>query len=386
MKKITILLAALAPLIAAAKPISAMSKDDVAVLDESRWGNAIITGGPALKTAGDILRKVDTITALLKACTDQNALIDPEKSDLLKRLLEALTVPIATTEAFEEKDARGREYVRGIERANRLVIMSQSIGKMNKKTLRWLINDIISFQIVERRYRWRSAFTTLEAWNMSERYYRPIDLGYEKFMNAVDTLIIKNTGQDISGSELMMLSGLDKFARDDGRASPWVQADARLVDRYLRILNTDARKLFSDYIKHLKESSANTLAALDAEHTFFEEYAIKMYPKDRENFANFYKEWARFLEKLDERVVKESEVMIAKAEDKSGEVGKLRYCAGFSPHGAFKAVGAIPSNGCPEYKDRIASIFEKCRARYLNHLDALRRRHPDDKRIPKGWQ
>lgn len=386
MKKITIVLAAFVPAIIGAKPFSALPPEDVKVLDESRWGNAINMGGPSMKAADDILRKVNRITELLKTCTNDGALIDPEKGNLLQQLLESLTVPIATADSFDENDARGDSYRRGIERANRLVIMSQSIGKMSKKTLRWLINDVISFKLVERRFKWKRAIETFESWEMSARCYRKIDLGYEKFMNGIDTMIFNKSGEDVTGSEAMMAAGLGDFVKDDGKPAAWLDTEARLVDRYLAVMNKEEQGVFADYVKKIKDTSSTTLAALEAEHSFFEEYAIKLYPKDRETFARFYAEWSRFLDCLDERLVKESEKLIAQADDESGEVGKLRHCSGFSPHGAFLIAGSVQSSGCPGYTRRIRRIFEECRSRYLKHLEALRRRNPDDARIPKGWQ
>ena len=123
MKKIMIALAALVPAIVAAKPFSALPPEDVKVLDETRWGNSLNMGGPSMKAADDIIRKVNRITSLLKSCTNDGALVDPEKGNLLQQLLESLTVPIATSDAFDENDKRGDSYRRGIERANRLVIM-----------------------------------------------------------------------------------------------------------------------------------------------------------------------------------------------------------------------------------------------------------------------
>ena len=182
------------------------------------------------------------------------------------------------------------------------------------------------------------------------------------------------------------VSGLKEFARDDGKPAAWLDGEARLVDRYLAVLNRDARSVFADYLKSIKEKSAATLAALDAEHNFFEDYAIKLYPKDRDIFARFYTEWSRFLDCLDKRLVKESEALVAKADDESSEVGKLRHCTGFSPYGAFMIAGPAQENCCPGYTRRIRRIFEECRFRYLKHLDALRKRNPYDTSIPKGWE
>jgi len=388
MKKILFAVAALMPILVLAKPFGAMSKEEINASDKERWGNRVSLSGQDAEEMDKLNKNLSNLTAKLNACTEMNAMLMMDRIELFKELQNTLAVQlVADNIGYLAKPDDPPHIQRGYERLNAFKVMLQAFERKSRTKLRILVTDIIGFQMIERRARWSSVQSYLENLKATEMF-RELDKAYESFMHNMDVMTLRNTGHDVTGTELLMVSKLDKFADDDCTPSAKLDGRARIVDRYLKVMNKEALELYLQYTGIIKTESADTLNSLAEDHNFYEEYALKLLPTDRRLVEDFFKAVAKFLDQVDNFLVKESEKITQKALDLTGEIGRLRFCTGFSPYKSFLEVGAIESNCCPGYTKRITAMLAKCKNRYMNYMKAMRERYKNypNMNIPDGWK
>ena len=387
MKKRWIAVIALMPVLVMAKPFGAMSEEEIKASDSSRWGNRVSLSGEPVEEMGRLTDNIRILSEKLKACTEEIVMLRPDKIDVLKELANTLAIQLVADNVGRLAKPDDPPHVqRGYERLNSFKVMLQALERKSRKKLRILVTDIIGFQMVERRSRWSSVQLRLDNLKTTS-LYRDLDTAFESFMNNVDKLTSGNIF-DVTGTEVMRVSKLDDFANADCKANHTLDGRSRVVDRYLLVMNRDALNAYQKYTATIKTESADTLSALAEDYEFYEKYALQLLPADRKLVEQFFKEVSQFLEHIDTFLVKESEKMLQKAQDKSTEVGQLRFCTGFASHRAFFAAGPVKDDCCQGYARRVRVMLEDCKKRYMKHLDLMRQRYGETrgKYIPKGWQ
>ena len=387
MKNTLIAIAAILPAVVLAKPFDTMSDEEVKASDKDRWGGRVSLAGESGEEMIKLIANLRTLTERLAACTDQGVLLQPSKLDVLKELSNTLAKQLVTDNVgFLPKPDDPPNFQRGYERLNAFKVMLQALERKSRMKLRILVTDVIGFQMVERRAKWSSVQSRLDGLKTTEMF-RELDTAHERFMHNVDLLVRRNV-TDVTGSELLMVSKLGKFTNKDCKSSPSLDGRARVVDRYLLVMNTGALNAYSKYTATIKMESSDALNALAEDHEFFQQYALKLLPADRKLVEDFFKAVSRFLDQVDNFVVKESDELIKNALDLTSEVGRLRFCTGFSPNKAFFAAGPAKDDGCQGYARRVRVMLEDCKKRYMQHIDSMRSRYNNnpDKHIPNGWQ
>ena len=387
MKKTLIFLVALLPAIVPAVPFDSLSHDAQAELLRQNWGNREFTMSPeAAKFVDEFLNQMQELNGLLEACRDRQVFIRPAAAkDALDKLERALRAVKKTTYGFDDKVEDVKRAL-GHRRANHLVGMTQVIDRTAKRDLAPVVDYVITYCLVQLYDQWKDCIRTEKRIKLTKKF-KEIDAGWLKFKNAVDTMSLRRTGQDVSGSELLMLSGLDKYFDSDLEIKSEFSFWVNIVDRY----NEEVFCICDEYrkrIKDLRESNLpNAIARFgEAYDGFQEEMAGKMYGQDRVIFDKYFMLWSTFFEDL-QKMLDESWEMIMEADDRSGtEVAQLRRCRqDFFPNGSFLLAG--PSNKISlNYKRRIRVIAEDLRKRYMKHLENLRKWYPNDPRIPKRWE
>ena len=387
MKNTLIAITAILPVIVLAKPFDTMSAEEIKAADKDRWGDRVSLAGKSGEELGRLIDNLRTLTERLAACSDEAVLLQPSKLDVLKELSNTLAKQLVTDNVglLPEPDDPPN-FQRGYERLNSFKVMLHALERKSRMKLRILVTDVIGFQMVERRAKWSSVQSRLDSLKTTEMF-RELDTAYESFMHNVDLLIRRNV-TDVTGSELLMVSKLGKFTNNDCKSSPSLDGRARVVDRYLLVMNSAALNTYNKYATTIKMESSDALNTLAEDHDFYQQYALKLLPADRKLVEKFFKEVSRFLDQIDNFVVKESEKLIKNALDLSSEVGRLRFCTGFSPNKAFFASGPAKDDGCQGYARRVRVMLEDCKKRYMQHLDSMRSRYNNnpDKHIPNGWQ
>jgi hypothetical protein len=388
MKKIMMSLVALVSAIVLADPIDSMSKKKVEELDNTNWGDKdyLLTPETAKFTTA-FLNQIYAIIAYLEASRDRKALSLPENSDsTLDRLVSALKVKMVTTKGkFNEQKMPGVDdkVILGNRRANMIDYMSELIGETANKDLCQLVDYVLTYQVVRLHDRWSFCFKVADTMKMSEKF-KIIDAGWLKFKNSIDTMNLRRI-KTISGSELLMTSGLNKFVRSDLTLNPAFAWLVRVTDRQNEVFSAQA--MFYSRIKKLKDTLPGIIEKLGKEYDDYQERAVWVHPNDRPAFDKYFKLWSIFLDDLG-KLVDDSWKMINDSSWAATEVGMLRKCRtnnDFSPAGAFAILGEANPNGMPNYQRRIQAILDDCRKRYIQHCENRRKWYPDDN-LPVRWE
>ena len=382
MKKIAIFLVALAPAMAPAQQIDTMSKKAVAAKDAENWysgGNSLAYMDATWKYYHQFVDKLVGMSTLLKRCVTEGALDVPDKEQPLEALLEEFSGLLETSITLN-KMGKGDSLQKGDKRALALLGMSKSINDISKKAPKLLVEGIIARRVVKHRYEWRMAAEVIVNFKMVSRFQK-IDECYGNFINGIETIINRKRKYSMHGSMLMMMVGFNDFVQKDLRLRPELEADVRVLDRYLALMEKSKLNDFKESIKKVKEDSANALWMLNKEHDLYEERAIEIYPDDRKMFEDFFKNWVLFLNKVDE-CVKECEEMIADADNTSNDVGKLRHMTGFHPNRSFNLLGRSDNNA-PEYRWIIRALLQDCKLKFLKNAERHRGEYSND--VPTAW-
>lgn len=393
MRKILFAVLAAAPaLVHARTPFSTMSAEDVKAADSERWGNQISMSGPVADEFMEMEARLVKLTEKMKAFCKEHAVIQAERTDIVFALVNALQQPLVSVSAAKSgklpTSGMDEPSRRGYERFNAFKAMALSIDRKSRKKIRLLVMDIVASRQIERRGKWSKAQDYLERRKYTESF-REIDAAYEAFMGHVDGIMIKKPKVEVTGTEMLIASRMTKYADSDCRKKAWLDADVRVIDRYLLVMKQDELDEFEKNTASIKKESSNALAAVLEDYDFYEDHAINLAPDDRKLFEAFFKQYATFSEQIDTMLVADSEKMIAKAKDTSNEIGMLRKNSGFSPNKAFLAAGPTQTNGCPGYSRRVRVLLEDCKRRYLAALKAAneyRRQRYLEKPVLTDWQ
>ena len=364
--KATVILSAFVPVFvfASPAPLDSLTRDEVAEADK-KWGTVVTASGKTAEQTDLVVAHLERVTKLLNSCCEEDVLSRPDKLSRLWELYQVLSESIPSIPATIAASSVSDSDRRGYDRLNMLAQMSNTMCHGAHAEEGAFIKDIFDRRFVETTRKWILAVNGLESWRLTEDY-KAIDAGYAKFMDSMDQIIL-NRVNEVSGNELMIYSGLQRFASSDGKPSASTDSNARIADKYLAVLRESEMSYMDINIKYFKERSQKLLGDIGNRFDWFQKGGICLYPADRELFRKYFQAWGRFMDVFDKSLLKKSEDAYKRATDSSGEVAKLRNCEGFSPNGAFAIAGSIQSNGCPGYARRIRRIFEECKSRYLKH-------------------
>jgi len=380
MKKIAIILVALAPAIAPAKPIDAMPQSQVDETDLANW----YTDGSVSFSYTDetweyynkFVNKLESVAGALRRCVDESSLTIPDRERNLEVLLEELSVLLATSVCIE----KDKHLEKGNQRVLALLKMARSINNVSRQAPKLLVESIIARRVVKHRYEWTMAAEVIVNFKMVSRLQK-IDECYGNFLNGIETIINKKRQYSMSGSTLLMKVGFNDYVKKDLTLRPELEADLRVLDRYLALMEKSKLNDFKESIKKVKEESSNALWMLNKEHDQYEELAIEIYKRDRPMFEAFFKNWVLFLDKVDE-CVKDCEELIADADNTSKDVGKLRHQTGFHPNRSMICLGKYENNA-PQYWLIVRALVKGLKEPFLKNAEKRRNKYTEH--VPTTW-
>ena len=373
-KTVLFVFAAVVPaLMSARTPIGAMSADEIKASDRERWGERISMSGAVADEFAEMEDRLKKLTAHLQAFCNEKGATKPDRTDLLLGLSNALMQPLVPPSASRggkiPTSGDDEATQRGYERLNAFKSMCLSLDRKSRPKLRLLVMDVIASRQVERRSKWAKAQAFLEFVKYTEKF-REMDKSYEEFMGHVDGFQVRRERVEVLGTEMLMATRLDRYADSNCRKKAWLDSDLRVVDRYLLTMKQDELDEFEKNTASIKKESMSALGSASEDFDFYDANGLGIEPSDRKTFEAYFSQLAAFVDQVDKVLVAESEQMIAKAKDKSTEIGMLRSNTGFSPYKAFLASGPTQNNGCPGYSRRVRVLMEDCKKRYLNALKA----------------
>ena len=393
MRKSLLAIVAVAPALALARtPFGAMSAEEIKAADKERWGKQISMTGPVADEFHEMESRLIKLTEKMKAFCKEHAVIQAERTDLVIDLANALQQPLVPASATRSgklpTSGVDEPTRRGYERLNAFKSMALSLDRKSRQKIRLLVMDIAASRQIERHSKWSKAQDYLEHRKYTESF-REIDKSYEEFMGHVDGFMVKKPKIDVTGTEMLLATRLGKYADSNCKKKAWLDADVRVIDRYLLVMKQDEMDEFEKNTASIKKRSSDALATVLEDFDFYEDHAINVEPSDRKTFDAFFSQFSAFVEQVDRILVADSEKMLAKAKDTSTEIGMLRKNTGFSPHKAFLAAGPTQTNGCPGYSRRLRVLLEDCKKRYLAALKAAneyRKQHYLENPTVTDWQ
>ena len=210
--------------------------------------------------------------------------------------------------------------------------------------------------------------------------FREFDSAFHQYMQDVDTMKA-NGVTDVSGTELLMSSGLGEFATDSMKTRPGFDKVLRALDNHLISCGSDVlNKLWEDNEALYKLHEQNMKAYERTRDIIAQSPCADRAAAIMDNYATIISQ----VEKLHLRI----RDLIQDAEGDS-IMGRVRRAdKSLAPHGAFQADSGTVRNGCPVYTRRVRRAIEECKFHYLDtarKMNAEGRGKPGYKPMPEVW-
>ena len=117
-------------------------------------------------------------------------------------------------------------------------------------------------------------------------------------------------------------------------------------------------------VKKLKAGAYEAWMALGADFDAYQEFAPDLHPSDRGMFESYFDLWRKYLDMQEKLLITNSEELLAKCQDDSTPVGKLRYMKGDSWFRLLEQeTGSAGNNGKPGYEKRMNALVYKLKRR-----------------------
>lgn len=206
--------------------------------------------------------------------------------------------------------------------------------------------------------RWRQAVGQLER-DETARHFGGFPAAYRSAMHEVDM-----AGGALTFNMVLSLSGLDEFVEGSGRLRCTGEAKLHVLDRYLEAIDREHLEKFEEAAKKLKAAAYDAWMALGADFDDFQEIAPQLYPSDRSLFESYFDSWRKYLDMQEKLLIANAEELVARCQDDSKPVGKLRYMTGDNWFRLLEQeTGSAGNNGKPGYEKRMKALLEKLRRR-----------------------
>ncbi|MBR6021839.1 MAG: hypothetical protein IK066_05405 [Kiritimatiellae bacterium] len=206
--------------------------------------------------------------------------------------------------------------------------------------------------------RWRQAVGQLER-SDTARFFEGFAPAYNRAMHEVDM-----GGGALTFNMALSLSGLDEFVEGSGRLRCTGEAKLHVLDRYLEAIDREHLEKYEEAVKKLKAAAYEAWMTLGADFDAFQEFAPQLHPSDRGMFESYFDLWRKYLDMQEKLLIKNAEEVIAKCQDDSTPVGKLRYMEGENWFRLLEQeTGSAGNNGKPGYEKRMNGLAAKLKRR-----------------------
>ena len=153
----------------------------------------------------------------------------------------------------------------------------------------------------------------------------------------------------------MMAARKIAFLDEKGRIYSRLHNNLSILDRYLSKTSDKELSEFSKALEAFTAAHTKVNVGLKAMQEWYNDNALSIDPYSREYIARLVMSYANFI-KEEGAFIDECAELIRLFKDNAGNIGKLRQCKGFSPNKAFFLKLGDPSNGTPNYMERVTAI------------------------------
>lgn len=197
-----------------------------------------------------------------------------------------------------------------------------------------------------------------------------------------------NKAVGVTGSELLVASGLDAYARtSDCTMTATIHRRVCALDGCLAKIDNEELKNFETAIRKLREYSAKTAEGLAYDWDRYNAAKKSLSATSAKCVGDLLTHIELFVQEV-EKFADDAEKLLATVRDPSTEIGKLRTLTGFSPHRAFMDPSPAPhSDGKQRYVARVRMALIDAKKEYLAALAVCNKEaRLTDRPDIRGWQ
>lgn len=369
MKTILFAVAVLAVSPLLAKPASSGAGGKAA---DAKWNGDMAVYGKAAEEANYMRTKAADLSSSIEKVVQSSALKHPDREAsvaLLSGLLGKGNPLVIDPEApVPRGNHSGADVDRGMAAVTSLKKILVRIDGNSRSSFDGVMALIRAKELVKLVHRMDAAVYRIEL-AKPVKQFQAFDKAYGEFMKYTQIMAV-NKARDIVRDEVMMVSKLDKFLRDDLTVKPSLDRTARIVDGLLAVLNDDDVKKLSSAIADLEAYLGKAKAAVYADSSYMTKHSAELAPRDRTLVTGLCSNFVMLVDEV-QKLIDDAKAVLAKIEDGSSEVGKLRNLKEeISPNEAFFVRSGPNSNHNQDYCLRILEAASDCRRTF--HKESLR--------------
>jgi len=373
-KTIAVAAAALAVLASFAEDgvFRGMTEAQVNALDKAEWSGMGKLKGDKQKEYAALVAMLDEFNGNFDKAIKDKVFVNPSKSATMQELMQTLQKRLGGRgkrgEAAPER-AAGGDDPQALKALDALAVMLERIDGSARPAVMELVDTSLATQLPQRFSKWSQAIERANAWQHSKTLAE-FDEKFGKFMKILKTADAKIIS-DCSGTMMLKLSGLDKFANADCRKEAFFDRDLRTIDSYLYSLRDVSYKAHKEYLELFEARWNKALAEVRKDWAYFRQHGLNLAPADRKKVDELFWCFGTLLEDAENYIAQAKKLLSSvEATDTNAEVYKLRNCL-IGPNRAFYCSGSVKGDGCPGYSRRVRVALEDCKKAYLDTYKRL---------------
>lgn len=338
----------------------------------AKWNGDMAVYGKAAEEANYMRTKAADLSSSIEKVVQSSALKHPDREAsvaLLSGLLGKGNPLVIDPEApVPRGNHSGADVDRGMAAVTSLKKILVRIDGNSRSSFDGVMALIRAKELVKLVHRMDAAVYRIEL-AKPVKQFQAFDKAYGEFMKYTQMMAV-NKASDIVRDEVMMVSKLDKFLRDDLTVKPSLDRTARIVDGLLAVLNDDDVKKLSSAIADLEAYLGKAKTAVYADSSYMTKQSAELAPRDRTLVTGLCSNFVMLVDEV-QKLIDDAKAVLAKIEDGSSEVGKLRNLKEeISPNEAFFVRSGPNSNHNQDYCLRILEAASDCRRTF--HKESLR--------------
>ena len=344
-----------------------ITDDEIAKRDAAKWGGGMSLYGRWADEAAVMREKTTDLSESIKKAVEVSALKKPGHETtltLLAGLLKDSNSLVINPEGGRAMGSKsGPDEDRGIAALNGLKKVLKRIDGNSRFSFDGVLAPILANDVVKLAHRMDAAVYQLECARAS-KIFKAFDAAYDEFMKYMG-MMDSNKSKGITGPEVLMVSKMDKYARNDFTPKASIDRTARVTDGLVAVLTDESVSKVSTTLNDVEARLGKVKSAVLADSEYFSKHSMDLCPKDRAMVAGLVANFVMLVDEL-QSFVETNRKLVSKIENKSSEAGMLRSLKEeISPNYALFVKGGPGENGHQEYARRIADGIADCKKHYL---------------------
>ena len=306
-----------------------------------------------LKTAQG---SVDRILQTTQSAMSRTVLQDPDRSSELEEFRKFLLDKPFNEAGYGLAVANGEDANK--EEITQIFLMLRHLGNDFYPHMFRVVNMVKFGEYPKRVHSMLLAFDFIEKNETMVEKFQKFDKAWYDFRKYV-LQMEKDITTDVTGTEMLMISKLDEFARSDMHLMPAYDRTVRVLDNHLNSIRDDVLSKLDDdaaTLDRYRETAQEALAKTKAD--FAKRYSF--YPKVAPIIDNFETLLAQ-IEELRDVVL----LCYKEAHSDGKVVGRIRMMKDLDPFGALNVEKSSVKNGCPQYHARMQAALDNAKDRYM---------------------